>query len=136
MINLCKKYENKNILCFIKSANDNIFGGYSEIGWKTTPADHSVVYNYDENAFIFSIRSSIDYKPIISDIKHNLAGNATRSQSDYYLMFGTAPVIYIHKNGQIYHVAPHCYYTLPTPAHLTGGVFAQRVTDIEIFQLR
>ena len=85
-----KKYENKrNILCLIESENNNVLGGYTYSGWKSG----SNVYNRDNKAFIFSIRSNVGFDPIISNIKAKRAGKAMRTENSYCLFFGCHWVI-------------------------------------------
>eukprot|EP01083_Nonionella_stella_P313502 1125654_1 len=59
----------KNIVCLIRTQRDDVFGGYTAIGW---PKWHINLQNCsairDEKVFLFSVRSSKGYKPIIADI--------------------------------------------------------------------
>ena len=128
-----QKYENKkNLVCFIHSENDDIFGGYTSNGWKP---GHNV-YNNDDKAFIFNIRSSKGFKPIISNIKQDYAGQAMYTYDGFYLIFGSDNVIYVYNHdGSVYHHNPSCYSELPTDRHLMGGSHCEKVVDIEIFQL-
>lgn len=128
-----KQYENKeNIICLIKSENNNVMGGYSSTGWSSK---HNT-YNRDEKAYIFGIRLSNGYDPCISNIKPVSAAHAVRSYNGYYLIFGT-PAIYIElPSGLLSHSNPKCYESLPTKKrHLLGGETAQEIMDLEIFQI-
>ena len=54
----------KNVIYFMKSEEGNIFGGFSEIGWKTRDQRRSYEYPIDDNAFLFSLKNSKIYKSI------------------------------------------------------------------------
>ena len=85
-----KAYENKkNIICFIQSENNNVFGGYASVKWisATSLGKKSEIFG-DENAFVFGIRSSKNYSPIISSIKKDDADRALCSFEYFYLMWG------------------------------------------------
>ena len=128
-----QKYENKqNILCLIESDNKNVLGGYSYSGWKSG----NEVYNRDEAAYVFNIRSSKGYDPIICNVKSAKAANAILSCNAYYLIFGKSWVIDIGTNGNVYHNDPTCYSSLPTQCHLMGGSSIQKVKDMEIFEMK
>lgn len=59
------RYENKpNILCFIEDTKGNVLDGYTKTGWKSQDE-----FSPDLHSFIFGIRSSKGYTPIISNIK-------------------------------------------------------------------
>ena len=51
----------KNVIYFMKSEQGNIFGGFSEIGWKTG-GEGNYKYPIDDNAFLFSLKNRKIYK--------------------------------------------------------------------------
>ena len=128
-----QKYENKqNILCLIESEDNNVLGGYSYSGWKS---GHRV-YNRDEAAYVFNIRSSKGYDPIICNAKHAQADKAIFSYNRFYLIFGGNGVINVDTDGIVYHNNPSIYSSLPTSKHLMGGSSSQKVKDMEIFEIK
>ena len=54
----------KNVLIFIKSETDFIFGGYSKIGFQTRINSNELPYQKDNNSFLFSINLKRIY-PVI-----------------------------------------------------------------------
>ena len=132
-----EKYENKqNILCLMESENDNVLGGYSSSGWNSNSIQFDV-FNHDDTAFIFGIRSSKGKKPIIANVEPEMASQAIVSNDGYYLMFGSDWVINLKINGKFYTNSSYCY-SLPKGSHLLGGQsdnWSDRVKDLEIFQV-
>ena len=59
---MCNK---KNIIKFIKSDSNSIFGGFCKIGFKTNPIK-SLEYKVDNNAFLFSVNLKKIF-PVITD---------------------------------------------------------------------
>ena len=48
--------------------NGNVFGGYTQLGWiKEKNSD----WSSDKDAFVFQVRSSKGYAPILSNVKQN-----------------------------------------------------------------
>ena len=127
--NICR--HKKNLFCFIHTEGDNVFGGYTSNGWRSG----HLVFNTDPESFIFGIRSSKKYKPIISNIKYSVSMNAMVSYDGYYLWFGSCSVIRCADTGCVYHENPTCYNPLPTNRHFTGGKSSEKLRDIEVFQL-
>ena len=133
-----KYYENKkNLVAFIHTKNDNIFGGYTSSGWKHANG-YDYVYNPDKNAFIFGIRSSKDYKPSIRNVLSNTSSisNAMFSRKGYYLIWNYA--IYIHGTNHTADVyGGSIYEPYSSSHHLTGGLGPghAKIKDIELFQL-
>ena len=133
-----KKYENKqNILCLIESENNNVLGGYTYSGWKSGIN----VYNEDDKAFLFNIRSNVGYDPIISNIKPKRADKAMRTDVGYCLFFGCHWAICVDiQDERIYHqMSTLSDYEFSSNSHrlpLLGGVRSDTVKNIEIFQLK
>lgn len=126
------KYEDKsNILCIIESVDNNVLGGYTSSGFKTG----SHVYNTDDKAYVFGIRSSKEFEPSISNVKPGKRDKAVLSCDGYYFYFGWTGVIFM-QNGKVFHQNSKDYEPFPTSLHLLGGSYNQQVKDMEIFQLR
>ena len=127
-----KKCENKkNLLCLIQTDGGNVFGGYTSNGWKSG----NNIYNRDDKAFVFGLRSSKQYEPSIANIKPDKVDQAMYSENCVYLIFGSGPAIFVSNNGDAYHYNPHCYTSLPTDNHFMRGNGGEKVIDIEVFQL-
>eukprot|EP01084_Bolivina_argentea_P173856 301165_1 len=73
-----------NLLCLVETKDNNVFGGYTSKGWIGFTDDDQT----DDKAFIFLIRSSKNYKPMIFNIKKAHIDKAIRVQSGWYCMFG------------------------------------------------
>ena len=131
-----QRYENRrNILCLIETQNNDVLGGFSSTGWWS-----GFERNKDDKAFVYCIRSSKGYTPILSSISPSKVNYATYSSAGYYLIFGPNRIITIGKNGYVSHNKPlsnnQPTYPLPSPYHLTGGVTVQKLKDLEIFELK
>ena len=125
-----KKYQNKkNILCIIQSVDNDILGGYSCSGWTSSG------YNHDEKAYIFGIRSSKGYKPVLSNIKPKSARTAVYSSYMYYLEFGQDSMVFLSLD-YVHNYIPSIYESLPTHHHLLGGEQRKKLKDVEIFQIK
>lgn len=126
-----KCFDEANLMVFIHTAGDNVFGGFTSKGWKTG----NDLFTADSKAFIFGIRSSKQYKPIISNIKKEEAHNAIYSCQGYYILFGQGFTINVSEAGYVHHNDQISYEKLPEYIHLTAGNPSEEVVDIEVFQL-
>ena len=137
-----KCHDKTNLLCIILDDADNVFGGYTSIGWKGRPSYREDI---DDKAFIFLIRSSDNLK---SEIFNAIKGKYTiRLQSDYYCLFGNEPVIWIDGMGD-YEFKGGCYaikvFEKPSDRAWITGMYPHRanygyhwfvVKEMEVFQL-
>ena len=136
-----QQYENNRDVIFIVALDSNmILGGYSSVGWKSGGGfgPDEAVYSRDDKAYIFGIKSmKQDDKPFICNVKPERADHAIRSQSQYYLLFGSPAVIHIRCDGSMHLSKSDCYSPLPM---LEGDhrniISAGKVKDIEIFQIK
>ena len=128
------KYENKmNLVAFIHTENDNIMGGYTSVGWKPASTVNGHYYR-DEEAFVFNVRSSESYEPILRNAIKEKCDKAMFSRAHYYLIWDG--VIYI--NGSSNNVELYDYKVFnscPTDYYFNGGTSSEKVKDIEVFQL-
>ena len=138
------KYENKpNIIYFIRTKGNNVFGGYSAKGWKITDYKinslcvRNIVYNEDQDAFIFGIRLNNGYGLMISNVIPSMSRCATMSDMyDYLCMGKNVPTIGVSKKGHVYHNDPvDVYQGFPTKMHLLAGKYVEDIVDLEIFEL-
>eukprot|EP01083_Nonionella_stella_P066709 175894_1 len=120
-----------NIFCVIHSANNNVCGGYTSTGWKTAQSHCS--YSRDDEAFLFGIRSSNAYPPMITNVKKETANHALCYQNGMYCMFASQLFI-VGSNGYVCHNDNNVYDEFPNKYQLFG-VHAQKVTEMEAFQL-
>lgn len=132
----------KHILFIVESDNGNVFGGYSSVGWIEFDAHISRMkhMNYpDDMAYIFGIRSSKTFDPMISNVNTASyhAEGAIRNGYHYFGM-GIAYVIIISPKTEVVKTARHAssYLPLPTDYHLLGGVAEAKVRNLEIFQIQ
>ena len=137
-----KCHNKKNILCLIKTNDDDVYGGYTSIGWKEN-SPKSIEYDKDEKAFIFLVISSKKYKIMLSNIKYGHENKAIRWQRNYFCMFGWGPIIYIadKKTDTMHNVYwVDSYESFPHDGYFHGGKSSFRgkytVTEFEIFELK
>ena len=134
--NAKEKYEyKKNLVAFIHTENDNIFGGYTSHGWDHSDSNDGV-YHEDKHAFVFGIRSSQNHEPIIRNVKKGREGQAMFSRKGYFLIWNY--MIYICDRtytADLYDSGT--YQSCPSVSHFTGGlgVGEANIKDIEVFQL-
>ena len=126
-----KCHDKKNLLCIIWDQNNNVFGGYTSIGWKgRSQLDHYV----DNKAFIFIIRSIKNYEAkIFNAIKGK---KAIRIQYGYYCMFGSNTEIWM--DYKTVGVAPFNDFEPPSNRKsVTGATVYEdcRVKEVEVYQL-
>ena len=120
------KYENKlNLVGFIHTKNDNIMGGYTSVGWR-----HAITaggkYFRDEKAFVFNIRSSKGYQPVLRNVNIAKCDKAMFSRTGYYLIWDGC--IYI--NGAVNQVQLYdykVYDSCPTKHYFNGGTQSEDV---------
>eukprot|EP01084_Bolivina_argentea_P132708 234190_1 len=132
-----KCHNHPNLMCFIHTDTDNVFGGYTSTGWH---GDISKFGNmHDTKSFLFLIRSSSEYKPEIFDkLSQGYKGDfAVITRTHCVCMFGGGYDICIGKNCNITNVSYTAgwTYVLPTPSYLNGEKRKFCVIDIEVFQL-
>lgn len=124
----------QNILCII-STGDNVFGGYTSVGW---PIHDNGTQIKDNKAFIFSIRSSKDWSPAIFNIIKDQT--ALGILPGFQCMFGHNFCIYLNLNdGLAGGYTPASYETPQHHDYLFGGrqsIFESAdIEDVEVFQL-
>ena len=132
-----------NLLCIVYTTKNNVFGGYTSKGWTT---DSFTIQ--DDDAFIFSIRSSKNYPPKIFNA---IKGTKTlQNSSHFYCIFGSGYAIWIGYDGTY----GGCYKpsTFETPEHrnyFTGNEIVDNgksnyndytmseftTNEVEVFQL-
>ena len=131
-----EKYEHKeNLMVFYHTENDNIFGGYTSVGWKHSD-ETGGIYEEDKLAFVFSVRSSKYYDPILRKVNLGRANRAMFSRKGYYLIFDG--IIYINgttNTADLYNYGE--YEACPSRFYFTGGLDIEKakIKDIEVFQL-
>lgn len=137
--NFSSKCEDKpNLLCLIHESKGNVFGGYTKRGWKSDGIHDSLE---DKDAFIFSIRSNINYPPKIFNC--TVEKKALYYQwPSYYCMFGADCAIYIQQDGlkggcndrssKYYEKYPQDFYLTGTCSHRNRF----SVIAVEVFQLK
>ena len=135
-----KVKDKKNILCIIHDDEDNVFGGYTSIGW----GNKDEQYQTDNKAFLFLIRSQNDYPPGIYDaIKDK---KTIRVQRNYYCIFGEEGEMFIYGAGHDQACnggfSPGDSYEMPSyliDTSMTGkkfdGIVAFKPKEVEMFQL-
>ena len=125
-------------LTIVKSTNDNIFGGYTEVDW--TP--NNVFYKNDPNAFLFSLVNK-DNQPI--KLKHKGIGSAICCHPSYSVTFGDGHDLYIASNananqfnysnlGQSYLHPKYAQVSVEAQSFLAGSHKFQ-IAEIEVFQM-
>eukprot|EP01084_Bolivina_argentea_P259494 437841_1 len=122
-----------NIVCLVESECNNVFGGFTSIGWDDTGTNHIWGYNYDDKAFLFSIRSSKKYKPYLVTPRYPF--QAIRTQMRTYCIFGSSELwLYENwvdtNNSRAFNAFPVNDY------YLLGGKFKAKVINVEVFELK
>mmetsp|Transcript_4275 Transcript_4275/g.3740 ORF Transcript_4275/g.3740 Transcript_4275/m.3740 type:complete len:230 (+) Transcript_4275:1554-2243(+) len=147
----------KNVFCIIESEENNIFGGYSEKGWKTLkPNEDKIKYNQDSNAFLFCFKSASINDDFESDEKEDndsrleIFGLRSDSESKYSMVSIQESMCGFGENGQDICISNLCNSnneswisfdeygsTFNTPSHsyLNDGFNWFQVKHIEIFQI-
>ena len=121
-------YDKPNILCIIHTENDNICGGFTKTGW----GKNHKYQTKDAEAFLFSIRSSMNYPPIIANVDKNGVDRALRYGS-FLCRFGNNLGL---KHQSVRAGNGYIYQALPNRFQLLGGNATERVKNVEIFQLK
>lgn len=124
----------QNILCII-STGDNVFGGYTSVGW---PIHNDGKQIKDNKAFIFSIRSSKDWPPAIFNIIQDKV--ALSIQHGHHCVFGNHFCIFLNNFGQGGGLSPTSYEPAKHYDYLFGGRETNLgdvdIEDVEVFQLK
>eukprot|EP01084_Bolivina_argentea_P292166 502229_1 len=124
-----KVYDKSNIVVFIETYNGNICGGYSKIGWNKNGKNGT--YTQDDDAFIFGIRSCKNYPICLRSVNMNNSDyvEALRYHPAAYCMFGKNGVLYIYKNGNVFHNDPVTYNTFQRNRQLLAGESNEKKKD-------
>lgn len=131
-----KCHDRKNLLCFIHTKDDDIYGGYTSSGWRKKNCPSGTYIN-DTKTFIFMIRSNqSQYNgnlPIIWNVKKDKSNLAIGHHDMYCCIFGYDWAIYVRfsDKGSSLHQNGECSYG---PITLRPRVSETKVTEIEIFQ--
>ena len=132
------KYENKqNIICLFHREENYVIGGYSYSGWKSGKQ----VYNYDDKAFVFKIRTKEGYNPMIVNVKKERAKKAIYSYPKVYLIFGDNWFIDVdirnNDGGKVFVNSTTCDEdALLGKSGRYHNTTYQRPKEIEIFQIQ
>lgn len=128
-----KCHNHPNVICFIHTTTNNVFGGYTSTGWSHAQNMH------DTKSFLFLIRSSKQFKSEIFDKLYDgyQGGFAVITRAHCVAMFGGGYDICIGKdcNKSTKSYTSAWTYILPSPHHLNGEERAFTVLDVEAFQL-
>ena len=129
-------HDQPNLLCIIHDTNDNVFGGYTCSGWIGIK-DYEI--QFDNKAFVFSIRSDRNYEAGIFKVKDEYQGGTIWNQRGYYLMFGgnSNMVFYVIGGGKTgwLQPLPEDYESYPCDNYLAPkGNF--NIAAVEVFQLQ
>lgn len=135
--------EKQNLIVIIHSEHGNIFGGYTERGWKKpTTMSYQLSYQQDDNAFLYLLQSECNKnkKPEIFKIKEEDIGFAIVSECNHMSCFGfngydMAISNQCNKN-QISWIGwrnNKCSYKTPPDNYLNHGIQNFKVIDIEVF---
>eukprot|EP01084_Bolivina_argentea_P030484 56471_1 len=131
-------YNKSKTMIIIHTDSDNIFGGYASKAWKRGGG-----YKPDDNAFLFLIRSSKNYKPQIFDLRPHSKQYAIEhvySTKSYLFIFGGGNDIRItancnsNKDSCTNATRTHSY-DIPQPFYLNGGKQYFGVKEIETFRI-
>lgn len=129
-----KVHDRSNILVIIQSESNDVFGGFTSVGWKTE-INFNDRYLWDNQAFIFSIRSSKGWQPQLSHIFPTQSQYAVYHFRNNYCWFGKNGVIAIHKFGNVYTSNESSYESFPRSYYLLGGKSFDKVKAVECYQL-
>eukprot|EP01084_Bolivina_argentea_P252072 423015_1 len=129
-----KVHGKANVICFIH-AEGNVFGVYSSTGWERGKINE---YTQDHSAFLFGIRSSKNYAPIISNINRDdpHEEKALGYHSTYYLAVGYSYVFYLGNGTVGQNDQNDTYDPFTNKHHFLGGKSSAKVTDVEVFQIK
>ena len=132
-----KVYGKPNIVCFFKGVDNNVCGGYTSTGWDKEKATKQIGKSFDDKAFIFNIRSSKGYKPIILNVHPSKAYNALNYTSMQYCIFGSDFALFLETDDHIYCNTSNVYdkERKSVTYQLLGGKHGEKYQKIEIFQL-
>ena len=120
----------QNVLIVMKSDTDNIFGGYSKIGFK---ASDKTTYLIDNNCFLFSINLKKIYpvvknKIVICHIQevYGLCFHEALNFRDHFMNKETTNIDISIKNS---------FNGFENKYEINGGKWKFKLKDIEVFQL-
>ena len=127
---MCNK---KNIIKFIKSDSNFIFGGFCKIGFKTNPIK-SLEYKVDNNAFLFSVNLKKIY-PVITDqgaICHiqETCGLCFNNALNFFNNFLNKELSYVCQKNNDY------FKGFSKDYEMNGGKRNFKIIDLEVFQLK
>lgn len=126
------KCDNKReTLTIIESSNGNIFGGYTDVCWSSTPS-----YKFDSNAFLFSL-INLHKKPEKIRINKNYEF-AIYCDSDFGPAFGAGELVAtkLNKNNMKEGFSNlHFSYlnSYPCESNFLAGSTEFEITNIEVF---
>ena len=75
-----------NLMCFIHTGCDEVYGGYTSTGWKSDFENGT--YTADKESFIFSIRSNKCKEAFLMNVKKNYADKCMGHHHEYCCIFG------------------------------------------------
>ena len=127
----------KNTLVVIKSASNNIFGGYTTADW--SPLNNNSGFKYDANAFLFSLVNKYNSPVKMSVKKPENAIYTTKTGSGP--IFGSGFDIFISNNATGYSNMNGSYQL---PSFLTPSSYSSilgesdnfKTTEIEVFNFK
>eukprot|EP01084_Bolivina_argentea_P119291 211526_1 len=129
-------FNKKDIVCIIQTTNNNCFGGYTCVGYQGDGLNEDTKFIKDKKAFMFLVKSSFNYPPIIAPIKFGYERFAIATCKPYYCIFGSGWDCYCsaEKYGNTYIAS----YKFPTVGKYLNGPKTGHfyIKEIEVFQLK
>ena len=124
--------DNKNdVLIIIKSETDNIFGGYSKIGFKTK--DLNSEYKIDNKCFLFSYSKGKIYPPIQE--KKNICHISDASGLCFAQSLGFFDNFMNSNENRIYKLSIKNYFNgMDDACEMNAGVDRFKCKEIEVYQ--
>lgn len=141
-------FDKKNLLILIHTDTNNIFGGFTSIGWNSNDKDiETTKYYKDKKAFMFLIRSNFGYKPYLANIRFGYQKFAIAINKPFYCIFGSGWDLYLtdKQDGNVYASSTYqwpkyydgtnkkikngCYLNGPQSQHFN-------IKAMEVFQLK
>ena len=127
----------KNVILFVRTDSNNVFGGYLSVGWRVKiPTNWET--DTDEKSFLFLIRSSKSYPMQIFKIKDPQYASYTR-ETHVCVIGGGYDICIGDKSKEGYSRRSYTslwYYEGAKDAYLNGDVGDFEHTEIEIYQLQ
>ena len=126
----------KNLLCIIINDKENVFGGYTSIGWQGTDSDYNLDSRHDEEAFLFKLKCGNDPNETPQIFNVTNPAKALRIQGGFFCMFGQDCTFYIYKENDYEWIRAQSkyYQQWPYDYYLTNGNDG-KIVDIEVYQL-